>query len=639
MIEMPAQEKAKRKLSAILSADVKGYSILMADDEIHTIETLKSYRQIVSDYIQDHSGRVVDSPGDNILAEFRSAVDAVQCAVNVQKQLQQENEKFIEDKRIQFRIGVNIGDVIQDGHRIYGHGVNVTARIEGLAEAGGVCISRNAYDHIRDKLDLGYEYLGEHSVKNIKRPVRAYKVLMDPEDARRLIGVKRTSAVKKLIWPLTVVSLILLGIISWQFYQRTITNEFNYSSTEKMAIPLPDKPSIVVLPFTNLSDDIEQEYFADGMADDLITDLSKISGLFVIARNSAFTYKGKAVKIRKVAEELGVRYVLEGSVRRAENRVRINAQLIDATTEGHIWAERYDGDLGDILALQDQITRKIVSALAIQLTVGEQEQFILAETINPTAYDAFLQGWDHYKHRTPDSFVNAVPYFEKAVKLDPEYGRAYAALASTYWEIWERGWHSSIGLPRSEAYGLAKQFLVRAMDRPTSLAHQVASEMYRQERKYEKAIDEAELAIALEPNDGGNHVAKAGALIMAGRAIEAIDHVRIAMRLDPHYPAYYLYVLGVAQFGTEQYEKAAVTLERAIKRNPENHAFLIPLTATYGHLGKKQEAAATIAQYIELRGWSKKPSVDHIIAGWPFKDIKDRDRLADGLLKAELAEH
>jgi len=636
---MPAQEKVKRKLTAILSADVKGYSILMADDEVHTIETLKSYRQIVSDFIQDHSGRVVDSPGDNILAEFRSAVDAVQCAVNVQKQLQHENERFVEDKRIQFRIGVNVGDVIQDGVRIYGHGVNVAARIEGLAEPSGVCISRNAYDHIRDKLDLGYEYLGEHSVKNIKRPVRVYKVLMDPEDARKLIGVKRTSSAKKWIWPLATAILILLGIVSWQFYQRKITHKFHRASTENMAHPLPDKPSIVVLPFTNLSDNIEQEYFADGMADDLITDLSKISGLFVIARNSAFTYKGKAVKIRKVAEELGVRYVLEGSVRRAENRVRINAQLIDATTDGHIWAERYDGELGDILALQDQITKKIVSALAVQLTVGEQAQFILDETDNPNAYDAFLQGWDHYKHRKPDSFAKAVPYFKKAVKLDPEYGRAYAALASTYWEIWERGWHNSIGLSRSETYDLAKQLLILAMERPTSLAHQVASEMYRQEREYDKAIDEAELAIAIDPNDGGNHVAKAGALIMAGRAIEAIDHVRTAMRLDPHYPAYYLYVLGVAQFGTEQFEKAAATLKRATKRNPENHAYLIPLTAAYGHIDNKQEAAATIDQYVELRGWSKKPSVDHILSGWPFKDIKDRDRLADGLLKAGLAEH
>jgi TolB-like protein len=410
------------------------------------------------------------------------------------------------------------------------------------------------------------------------------------------------------------------------------------ASVEKMAFPLPDKPSIAVLPFVNMSEDPKQEYFSDGITEDLITDLSQISGLFVIGRNSTFAYKGKPIKTRQVAEELGVRYVLEGSVRKADKQVRINAQLIDATTGGHLWAQRYDGKMGDVFALQDKITGKIVSALAVQLTAGEQEQFVREETDNPAAYDAFLQGWDHYKRRTPDSYAKAVPYFEKAVALDPKYGRAYAALASTFWESWERGWHGSLGLSRSEARDSAKQLLKLAMDNPTPLAHQVASEMHRQEREYDKAIAEAERAIALDPNDGGNHVAKAGALIVAGRATEAIGHVRTAMRLDPHYPAFYLYVLGVAHFGTGQFEKAAALLQRAVKRNPQNHALLIPLTAAYGHLGREQEAVAAVAQYVKLRGWSAPPSVQRIIAGWPYKDPKDRDRLADGLRKAGLPE-
>ena len=275
---MSHDNKVTRKLRAILSADVKGYSLLMADDEVHTIETLNKYRGLMSEHIQQYSGRVVDNPGDNILAEFGSAVDAVDCAVKIQNRLKKENAKFVEDKRLQFRIGVNIGDVVHDGDRIYGSGVNVASRIEGLADADGICISRNTYDQVKDKLDLGFEYLGEHEVKNIKEPVRVYRVLMDSDSPRTLVGKKPK---------------------------------------------LPDKPSIAVLPFTNMSDDPNQEYFSDGMAEDLMTDLSKISGLLVISRNSAFAYKGKSIKAKQITEKLGVKYLLEGSVRKAGEYVRI----------------------------------------------------------------------------------------------------------------------------------------------------------------------------------------------------------------------------------------------------------------------------------------------------------------------------
>ncbi|MGV7223769.1 MAG: adenylate/guanylate cyclase domain-containing protein [Nitrospinales bacterium] len=330
---MPTEEKVTRKLRAILSADVKGYSLLMSDDEAFTVKTLKSYRALMSEQIELHTGRVVDTPGDNLLAEFASVVDAVQCAVKIQKTLKEKNEDLPLDKRLEFRIGVNIGDVIQDGESLYGKGVNIAARIEGLADPGGVCISRNAYDHISNKLSLGYEYLGEHSVKNIKGPVRVYKILTAPEDAGKLIGDVPKPVANNWIWATIVVAAVVIAVVATLVYQKKTAPEFEPASIEKMAYQLPDKPSIAVLPFDNLSGDPEQEYFSDGLTEEIITAFSKVPGIFVIARNSTFTYKGKPVKVQQVAEELGVRYVLEGSVRKGKDKVRITAQLIDALSQ------------------------------------------------------------------------------------------------------------------------------------------------------------------------------------------------------------------------------------------------------------------------------------------------------------------
>ena len=365
------KEKVIRKLKAILSADVKGYSLLMADDEAFTIQTLKEYRDIMSTYIEQHNGRVVDAPGDNLLAEFSSAVDAVQCAVEIQKILKDKNDNLPNGKRLEFRIGVNIGDVVQDGDRIYGSGVNVAARIEGLSDPGGVCISRNTYGQIKDKLKLGYEYLGQHEVKNIKDPVRVYKVLLDPEDAGKLIGEKPEHLKKKWVLPIVIVTAILVTSIVWYFYQSTMKPGIEPASMENMALPLPDLPSIAVLPFDNMSGDPKQEFLSDGITENIITALSKVPRLFVIARNSTSTYKGKPVKVKQVSEELGVQYVLEGSVQRSADRIRITAQLIDALKGHHLWAERYDRDLTEIFALQDEITLKILKAIQVKLTEGE----------------------------------------------------------------------------------------------------------------------------------------------------------------------------------------------------------------------------------------------------------------------------
>ena len=624
-----------RKLTAILSADVKGYSRLMQEDEEATVRTITAYREVMTDHIQGHDGRVVDAKGDNVLAEFPSVVDAVRCGLAVQKELKEKNDKLPESKRMEFRIGINLGDVIEEGDTIYGDGVNIAARLESLSEGGGICISGTAFDQIGKKLTLGYEFLGEQTVKNIDEPVRVYKVLMEPEAAGKVIGQEKPK-LRQWRWAAiggVVVLIVVTGILTvWHHYLRP---QFEPASVERMAFPLPEKPSIAVLPFVNMSEDPKQEYFSDGITEDLITDLSKISGLFVIARNSVFQYKHKIVDIKRISSELGVRYLLEGSVRRVEDKVRINAQLIDATTGGHLWAERYDGITLDIFALQDRITRNIVAALAVKLTGGEEAHVSHKETNNILAYDTFLQGWAHYVRFAPDDFAKAIPYFEKAINMDPQYGRAYAALASIYWESFYRFWHTSLGVAWRETKERADEYLKKAMENPTPLGYLVASKMLISSFEHEKAIAKAELSIALDPNDANGYIAKAYTLVYAGRPKEAFDFIQKAIRLNPQYPAYYLFVLGLAHFGVDRFEEAAASFERAIKRNPENYVPLIPLASAYAHLNREQEAIATIEKLRKVL-----PTVTvSFVRGcplWRYKNPRDKKRLLGGLKKAGL---
>jgi len=368
----------------------------MGKDEAGMLGRLKSLRkELVQPKIAEGRGRIVKLMGDGLLAEFPSVVEAVRCAVDIQQDMAGREAGLPDERRIRLRIGVNLGDIIVEGSDIYGDGVNVAARLEGLAEPGGICISGKVYEEVRNKLPTAFEDLGEQEVKNIAEPVRVYR------------------------------------------WTDAAADPMSGTAGAEGALPLPDKPSIAVLPFTNMSGDPEQEYFSDGITEDLITDLSKISGLFVIARNSTFSYKGQQVKVRQVAEELGVRYVLEGSVRRAGSQVRINAQLIDATTGGHLWADRYDGTLEDIFGLQDRVTQQIVAALAVELTDEEEAQQGRHDTENASAHDAYLQGWAHYKLLTPESLAKAVPFFEEAIRLDPSYAKAHAALASVYWDVYQ----------------------------------------------------------------------------------------------------------------------------------------------------------------------------------------------------------
>ena len=397
-----------RRLAAILAADVVGYSRLMAADEKGTHARLKALRKdFIEPKIAEHRGRIVKLIGDGALVEFASVVDAVECAAAIQTGVAERQAEPAE-QRIALRIGINIGDVIIEGDDIYGDGVNVASRLEGLAEPGGVCVARNVYDQVKDKVEFGFEPAGEHRIKNIPAPVTVYRLVLDPgpvASAGRVRHARRTTWRWSAAGGAAAVVLIAAAGTGWWYRERAAKGPGEVAAA---ALPLPDKPSIAVLPFDNLSGDPEQEYFADGITEDLITDLSKTSGLFVIARNSSFRYKDTPVDPQQVARDLGVRYLLEGSVRRVGDEVRINAQLIDATTSGHVWAERYDGSLADVFALQDRVTGRIVDALAISLTAREQRARERAETAVPEAYDAFLKGWEHAQTRTPEQYVKAL---------------------------------------------------------------------------------------------------------------------------------------------------------------------------------------------------------------------------------------
>ena len=408
----------------------------------------------------------------------------------------------------------------------------------------------------------------------------------------------------------------------------------NAGLPEHPPLSLPDKPSIAVLPFTNMSDDMQQEYFADGMTDDLITDLSKISGLFVIAGNSSFTYKGKAVDVKDVARDLDVRYVLEGSVRRVGDQVRINAQLIDATTGGHLWADRYDGTLGDVFGLQDQVTSKIATVLAVQLSASDQNRETKKETASTDAYDEFLKGWNQYLKRTPDSFAQAIVHFGRAFAIDPSYSRAYAALAATYWQSWKRFWHEEVGERRwHDARVQAEGYLTKAMKNPTPLAHQIASAISLQRGNLDKSIAEGEKSIAIDPNDSEGYIALADALIYSGDAQQGALMVEQAMRLNPHYPPYYLYELGLAKFALGLLDQAAAEFEKAVALNPKDVWAQRMLLATYGKLGRDDEAAR-VRENLSRSEFLGLLTINSASFWHPFQDSENNVRFAEGLRMA-----
>jgi len=589
-----AEQRVQRRLAAILAADVVGYSRLMERDESGTLARLKALRrEIIDPGIARHAGRIVKLMGDGALVEFASAVDAVTSAVEIQKSLREHDPGGPEELRIRLRIGINVGDVIVDGDDIYGDGVNLAARIEALAEPGGVFISRSVADQVRDKLPLRIESRGEHMVKNIARPIEVFVV------AEAGGGIAATSS----------------AVVA-----------------RPQAAQAGAKPAIAVLAFNNMSGDAEQEYFADGISEDIITDLSKLSDLHVIARNSAFVYKRSAVAIPEIAKALGVRYVLEGSVRRAGNRIRVTAQLIDATTGGHAWAERYDRDLTDIFAVQDELTREIVAALKVSLTVEESHRRTQKRDIEFEAHDLFLRGREHVWLETRAGNISARELLGRVIAIVPDYAPAHAHIAVTHVIDYINGWGESPD--RSLQLGLEIARRALAIDDEEAVAHFVVAAVQLWRRDFDQAYVAIARCVALMPSWIRGRLLMARIQIFDGRPAEAVETLDLIMRLDPHHPDIMLQFVADARFLLGEYEPAVAALAKRLARNPDATSAHALIAAAYGHLGRIAEGRAAWEQVLRLEpGYS----IERQRRILPFRNPADFERRVDGLRRLGLA--
>jgi TolB-like protein/tetratricopeptide (TPR) repeat protein len=579
--------------------------------------------------------------GDGALIEFSSVVDAVGCAVEIQRTMAECNAELPKEKQLEFRIGINLGDVIVEGQDIYGDGVNVAARLEGLAEPGGILISGTAFDQVEGKLDSGFEFLGEQQVKNLEKPVRLYRVGPRARAASGTVPARRKRHVewRRLTAAATALILVAGGVALWQVLGDGSGPPVEVASKARMALPLPDKPSIAVLPFTNMSGEAGQETFTDGMTDDLITDLSKVSGLFVIARNSTFAYRGKPVKISQVAEELGVRYVLEGSVRRAGEQVRVNAQLIDALTGGHVWADRFDGNVADIFAVQDVFVAKIVEALKVNLTTTEKTEIARAKPDNISAKQAFEEGWSLYLRYTAKDTAAAITSLKKATELDPEYGRAYAALALAYFRVVDSLWGKELGTDEQYFWFGAQDYVELAKKYPTSLSYTVEALRDAYQGLAEDAQRNAGRAIALDPNDPEAHIAMAWALTISGEPAEALNFVAAAMRLNPNYPSHYVLARGMALFAMGDLKQAAEVFGEGVRRNPDATALFLPLSSVLAQLGRREEARQMLLKFrpaADQKGLENLPNALPFSFKWDYEHASVRERLNDGVRVAAL---
>jgi adenylate cyclase len=619
----------RRRLSALLSADVEGYSRLMADDEEATVRTVTTFRAAIANMVQQYRGRVVDSPGDNLLAEFTSVVDAVNCAVEIQRELAERNLELPEPRRMNWRIGVNLGDIIEDGQRIYGDGVNVAARMEGLAEGGGICLSGTVYDAIENKVGLEYEYLGEQQVKNIPKPIRAYRVLSFPgAAAHRVVKVKKAETKRWLKIGLAAAAMIVAAavvVVAWQVFFRS-------APVKTTALPLPKRPSIVVLPFTNMTGDPKQEYFSDGMTEAITRGLSQVPKLFVIARNSAFTYKGKAVKVQQVGRELGVRYVLEGSVQRSADRIRITVQLIDARTGRHIWSQKFDRPLKDIFALQDEITMKIMIALQVKLTEGEQARLRheRAPTKNLEAYELLLQGISFARRMTRAGNAMARKLLQRAIKLDPKFVPAYGWLAYVHLMDFMWGWTENRPASLMSAAKCARQVL--ALNPKSDLGYTALGVFQVLMRRHDQAVATFERGAALNPNSPQVYMAFAMVLAFSSQDRRALAAANQALRLDPFPVANFYFMLGLAHTWLGHYDQAIAAYKKALALNPRYYWADALSVYAYVRLGRLAEARAALASLLKTRPDFSLDWVRQL----PYKDRSRVKAIIDALKKAGL---
>ncbi|MET0574237.1 MAG: adenylate/guanylate cyclase domain-containing protein [Mesorhizobium sp.] len=580
-------ERIQRRLVAILAADVVGFSRLMERDETATLTDLKvRWSEVVEPLITRHAGRVFKRLGDGMLVEFSSAVDAVECAVELQKAMEVANKDNPVDRRIVLRIGVNLGDVMVDGSDLYGDGVNVASRIEGLADPGGVAISDAVHEHLHGRVSMDFVDSGHHEVKNIERPLHIWTWSPDATGTETLAAIGGAP------------------------------------------LPLRSKPSIAVLPFSNMSGDPEQGYFADGITEDIITDLSKVSGLFVIARNSSFAYKGQAPDIRKVSKELGVRYVLEGSVRRVASRVRINAQMIDGTTGGHLWAERYDRDIEDVFAVQDEVTRTIVNALQVTLTAGEQARRVNRGKINPEAYDLIVRARQIVLELRPEAALEARRMLERAIEIDPELALPYARLSIISFAEYANQWNDATPENLTRALELAHKAI--ELDDSEPQGHASLALVLSWMRRLDEAEPAAERAVALAPNLADAYTALGNIRDFQGRHEDAVALHTRAYRLDPQFDMS-LHFLGRALLALGRFDEAEIAFKRRLTLTPRSDMSRFYLACLYGLTGRHEEARRYWRETLEV---NPAFSVERMKQVLPYRDPNLVDRLVGGLRDA-----
>lgn len=630
------KERTKRKLSAVLSADVKGYSRLMGRDEAGTVSRLKEYRALMTDLIHHYGGRVVDSPGDNLLAEFASAVDATECAVAIQEELRKRNFALSDEQKMAFRIGINLGDVIEDGDRLYGDGINIAARIETLAEPGGICISGTIFDQIKNKIKLGFKNLGEQRAKNIAEPIRVYRVETESGAAENVNLLKR----KRKKWIVRIAGLLmitaLVGFLCWSSYLRHLnTTETETASLDRMSFPLPDKPSIAILPFDNLSEEPNQEYIADGLTENITAALSKISEMFVISRNSTSVYKNKPIKVKQVSKELGVRYVLAGSIQKSGDSLRITAQLIDATTGYQLWAERYDRKLKDLFEMQDEITLKIIGALEVELTSGEQAS-IEKTTENLAAWGHYIKGVSLFERFSRKDNQLAREYLEKAVNIDTDYALAWTQLAWTHViDAWF-GFSKSPSKSIQTAEALATRAADLGGDRPD--LYSLWSTIYLNQGAYEKAIDTGLKAVAMGPNNSLSHVLLAYVMLFSGKFDESVSLAERAVRLTPYCPDWYLSILGQAYRQAGRFKEAFAAYKKALDRSRNNKtnpmASLLGLIDVSIELGREKDARKYAEAVMQI---SPDFSFKYFHQVYPYKNPAHLEPILSNLRKAGLS--
>ena len=581
-----SDEALRQRLAAILAADAVGYSRLMAADERATVSALDAARAVFRRRIESNRGRVIDMAGDSVLAVFETATGAASSALGIQQELQSFPTQAAEDQRLRFRIGVHLGDIIEkaDG-TAYGDGVNIAARLEGLADAGGVCISTAVFDAVGPQLRLHFEPLGEQRVKNIDRPIRAY----------RTVSQSRPS-------PITISP----ENVSWR-----------------------SQPTIAVLPFLNMSGDRDQDYFSDGITEDIITEISRIPALLVIARNSTFTYKGKAAKVQDICRDLGVRYVLEGSVRKSGQRIRVTAQLIDGNSGGHLWAERYDRELADVFAVQDDVTAQIVRALELKLVDANRAPSSRVETDNPDAYDCVLRGREQYRLFTKEGDTAARRLYERAIELDPSYAEAYAGLAETYLHDWFLGAPDAL----DRAFELAQK--ARSLDPHLPLVYEALSSVQLFKRQHDEAVAAATRWLEIEPGNAEAYALLAGILHFAGEPERVGGLIEKAKRLNPFHPFYYTLYVGQASFTMRRFQDAVQFIKRSIAHNPEALPSYVYLAACYGQLGEDAHARDAVA---EARRLSPEVSIAWARTVFAYRRAADLDLLTQGLRRAGLPE-